>query len=136
MEAIIFDQMRSFSTIREAKAPSVEVHATTFEHCGQKECLDKRRFHPKKECWQLYPEKKKARYQNSKTGSSKNDSTSSTKATGKEKDRNHPRDDKNGNQRIIRNKGQIIMQELTKLLTNLVHQMTGHALSIMCEPIS
>ena len=36
-EAIIFDQMRSFSTIREANAPSVKAYATTFEHCGQKE---------------------------------------------------------------------------------------------------
>ena len=41
-EAIIFDQMRSFSTIREAKAPSVKVHATTFEHCGQRQRVKKK----------------------------------------------------------------------------------------------
>ena len=93
-EAIIFDQMRSFSTIREVKAPSVHVNATTLEHCGQKECLDKRRYHTKEDCWHLHPEKRRSKFNRPRHTGSKNDSTSSTKATAKERNRKHARDDK------------------------------------------
>ena len=78
-EAIIYDQMRSFSSLRDVKAPAIKLKATHVEHCGMKDCIKMRRFHPKDECWYHHPELRPAKKERVNAKASKNDSTSSTK---------------------------------------------------------
>ena len=90
-EAIIYDQMRSFSSLRDVKAPAIKLKATHIENCGMKDCIKMRRFHPKEECWYHHPELRPAKKEKVNAKASKNDSTSSTKQKRGNSDSNRDR---------------------------------------------